>query len=250
MKGFLLITRTMALRMVRDLPATIMLLVTPLALIPLLGAVFSWIPAGVPYLRGMKSPMAFFAFGILIMFQLFGGAYSLTYVKNALLSPMKWRMYSLPCAPIAIVSGVVAAATLISLCQGLLVIAVARFFLGVQWGNIALVFLILLGVSLLSQMANVAILLAVRNPSAANGLGWLYAYGSCIVGGLIFPFPIDKPVFHFLVAWGSPYSLAQTAMREASGGSAATVALCIGMLFVLAAVCMGLAALLGRRKLA
>ncbi len=245
------VTRYMFLRMIRDLPSLIMLLGMPLLLIPILGAVFSWIPADIPYMRGVSNPMSFFAFGILVMFQLFGGGYSLTYVKNALLSPMKWRLHSLPCAPGDIVLGVVSAATFVSLFQGLLVVAVSRIALGVHWGNLLVLAAVLLGVALLSQLVYLTMLLAFHNQSAANSFGWLYAYGSCILGGLIFPLPAEKPFFHFLVTYGGPYSLAQTAIRQsAAGGSPATAALCIAALFLGAALFALIAALLGRRKLA
>jgi ABC-2 type transport system permease protein len=251
MKNILTVIRCMFLRMIRDIPSLIMLLLAPLALIPILGSVFSWMPKDIPYMQGVTDVMAFFAFGMLIMFQLFGGGYSLTYVKNALLSPMKWRLFGLPCAPGVIILGIVAAATIVSLCQGLLVIAVSRFALGVRWGNLPVVFLVLLGVSLLSQLVNLVILLAVRNPGAASGIAWFYAYGSCILGGLIFPLPVEKPFFRFMVDYGTPYSLAQTAMRQtAAGGSPATVALCIAILFIAAAFFAVLTAMLGRRKLA
>jgi len=229
----------------------VMCLFTPLLLIPILGAVFSWVPKDIPFLNGITDVMAFFAFGILIMFQLFGGGYSLSYVKSTLLTPMQWRVHSLPCTPGVIVLGIVAAATLFSICQGLLVVAICRFALGVQWGNLLVVFLVLLGVSLLSQLVGLAILLAVRNPGAASGIAWFYAYGSCILGGLIFPLPVEKPFFRFMVDYGTPYSLAQTAMRQAAaGGSPGTAALCIGILFLAAALFAVLTTALGRRKLA
>jgi ABC-2 type transport system permease protein len=251
MNPVIIVGRSMFLRMIRDLPSLGILLGVPLILIPILGSVFSWIPADIPYLRGVSSPMAFFAFGLLIMFQLYGGGYSLTYVKSAFLSPMQWRLHSLPCEPGAIVLGVVGAATIFSLCQGLLIVAISRIVLGVRWGNLPVVFLVLLGVSLLSQLVYLTLLLALRSQSAATSLGWLYAYGSCILGGLIFPLPVEKPFFHFMVTYGNPYSVAQTAIREsAPGGSPATAALCIAVLCIAAALFAAIAAWLGSKKLA
>ena len=192
-----IVGRYVFLLMVRDIRSLVMLLGLPLILIPILGAAFSWMPADIPYLRGVSSPMSFFAFALLIMFQMYGGSYSLAYVKNAFLSPMQWRLHSLPCGSGAIVLGVVGAATLVSLCQGMLVIAVSRIALGVRWANVPVLFLILLGVSLLSQLVYLTLLLALRNPSAANSLGWFYAYGCCILGGLIFPLPREAVLpFH------------------------------------------------------
>jgi ABC-2 type transport system permease protein len=240
----------MFLRMVRDLPSMIMLLLVPLLLIPILGSAFSWIPADIPYLRGVSSPMAFFASGFLVMFQLFGGNYSLAYVKGALLSPMGWRIRGLPMGPGAVVLGVVGASTLVSLCQGCLVVAVSGLAFGVRWGNLAVLFLVLLGVNLLSQLVYLSLLLGLRDQSAAVGLGWVYAYGSTVLGGLIFPLPVEKPLFGFLASYGGPYSLAQTALRQAApGGSPAAASACIAVLFIAAALFAALAAYLARRRL-
>jgi hypothetical protein len=95
------------------------------------------------------------------------------------------------------------------------------------------------------------ILLVVRNPSVASGIAWVYAYGCCMLGGLIFPLPLEKPFFRFMADYGTPYSLAQTAMRKSvDGGSPGTVTLCIMALFLAAILFAGLTAFLGRRNLA
>lgn len=251
MKGAVIVGRYMLLRMVRDSRSLSMLLGLPLILIPILGSAFSWIPADAPYMRGVRSPMAFFAFGFLIMFQMYGGTYSLAYVKEALISPMRWRLLCLPCGPGAIVLGVVGAATIVSLCQGALVMVESRLALGVRWANAPAVIVVMLGVSLLSQLVYLTLLLALRNPAAAHSLGWLYSYGSCILGGLIFPLPSQKPFFHFLVAYGGPYSLAQTAIRQsAPDGSPAVAVACVATLFITAALFAVIANSLVRKKLA
>lgn len=246
----LLVGRYMFRRMRRDLPSLLILLALPLVLIPILGAVFSWVPADIPYMRGVSSPMAFFAFGILIMFQLYGGNYSLSYVRKALLDPMGWRLRGLPCGTAPVILGVVGAATLMCLLQGLLVVAVSALVLGVRWGSLPLVVLTLLSLGLLSQLVYLCLLLGLGKPEVATSLGWLYGYGSCILGGLIFPLPVEQPFFQFLVTYGGPYSLAQTALRQAGpGGSLGRAALCVGILLGSAALLGILAAYLGRRRL-
>jgi len=251
MNPVLIVGRTMFIRMLRDLPSLIMLLLVPLVLIAILGSVFSWVPADIPYMRGVASPMAFFAAGFLVMFQLFGGGYSLTYVKGALFSPMRWRLYGLPCSPGAIVLGTVGAATLVSLCQGLLVVLVTGLAFGVDWGSLPLVVLVLLAVTLLSQLFYLTMLLALRNQGTAMTLGWFFAYGSCVAGGLIFPLPVERPFFRFLATYGNPYSLAQTALREGSPQNNPAVAtLCLAVLYAAAALFALLAARLAKRKLA
>jgi len=160
-------------------------------------------------------------------------------------------MLSLPCQPGSVVLGTVASATVLCLGQGILVIAVSALALGVRWGDLAVLLLVLLGVSLLSQLVYLTLLLLFRSQGPASSLGWLFSYGSCVLGGLIFPLPVEKPLFKFLVAYGGPYSLAQTALRQsAPGGSPATAALCVAALFGAAALFAAAAAALAKRRLA
>ncbi|OHD68342.1 MAG: hypothetical protein A2177_00815 [Spirochaetes bacterium RBG_13_68_11] len=57
-----------------------------------------------------------------------------------------------------------------------------RVFLDVRWGNVAVVFLVLLGTALLSQLVNLALLLT-RNHGVAATLGWAFAWGSAALMG-------------------------------------------------------------------
>ncbi len=45
----------------------------------------------------------------------------------------------------------------------------------------------------------------------------MFAWGSAALGGLIFPLPADRPFWHFMVTYGTPYSLAQTAVVVVGG---------------------------------
>ena len=249
MRKLLLVVRFSFLRMLRDLPSVIPLLFVPMLTIPIIGTVFAKIAAYSSYLKGAVDPMAFFATGLVVMFQLFGGRYSTDYVKDALLSDRKWRMVAAPCRPTLIVTGIFAASTVVSLLQGILLVAFTRLLLGVRWGSFAVVLAVLLGTTLLSQLVNLALLLATRNHNLAAVLSWFYAWGGSALGGLIFPLPTDRPFWRFMVTYGTPYSLAQTAViGAASGGAQADVVLCIGVLFAAAALVLGLVALLGRRS--
>jgi ABC-2 type transport system permease protein len=251
MRKLLLVIRFSFLRMLRDLPSVIPLLFVPMLIIPIIGTVFAKIAAYSSYLKGAADPMAFFAIGLVIMFQLFGGRYSTDYVKDALLSDRKWRMVAAPCRPTLIVTGILAASTVVSLLEGILLVTFTRVLLGVRWGDFAVVVAVLLGTTLLSQLVNLALLLATRNYNLAAALSWFYAWGGSALGGLIFPLPTDRPFWRFMVTYGTPYSLAQTAViGSASGGARADVALCIGVLFAAAALVMALVALFGRRRLA
>ena len=124
--------------------------------------------------------------------------------------------------------------------------------LGVRWGSFGVVVLVLLGASLLSQLVNLDLLLATRAYRRAATLSWVFAWGSAALGGLIFPLPTDRPFWHFMVTYGTPYSLAQTAVIIVGDrrGHGADVAMCIGALFALSVPFALVVVLLGRRRLA
>jgi ABC-2 type transport system permease protein len=244
------VTRFAVLRMLRDPVGMIILLGIPLPLIPILGAIFSKIPADGSFLKGARDMMTFVATGMIVMFQLFSGRYSVDAARESLLSVRKWRIHAAPCAPGTHVTGILAAGTMISMAQGFLLVAFTRVFLGVRWGSLGIVVLVMLGTALLAQIVNIALLLLTRNVGAAATLGWVFAWGSAALGGLIFPLPADRPFWRFMVTWGTPYSLAQTAVLEAAGGARAAAAACIGVLFGLSAVLGLVVSLLGRRRLA
>jgi ABC-2 type transport system permease protein len=250
-RNFLIVVRFSVRRMLRDLPSLIPLLFVPLLIIPIIGAVFSKILAGSSFLNGAPDAMSFFAAGLIIMFQLFGGRYTMDYVKDSFLTDRKWRMAAVPCGPWTMAMGIMVAGLLASFLQGFLLVAFTRLILGVRWVNFGVACAVLAATSLLAQLVNLALILATRNYGLAATLAWFIAYGSSVLGGLIFPLPVDKPFWRFMVAYGSPYSLAQTAIVAAAGGRARIdVAIGIGGLLALSALLAAAVALLGRRRLA
>jgi ABC-2 type transport system permease protein len=248
-RKLLLVLRFSILRTLRQPASTIIMIGIPLVLIPIMGAVFSKIGNWDRYLDGTANPMAFIAIGIVVMFQLFGGRFSMEAARESLLSDKKWRIYAAPCAPAIHAMGIMIASTLISLVQGVLLVVFTRAALGVRWGSPAVLFLVLLGASLLAQLVHVVILLIIRNYGAAVTFGWAFAWGSAALGGLIFPLPQDRPLWHFMASYGTPYSLAQTALATSAGGGAGgDTAACIGVLFALCALLVFVLTLLGRRQ--
>lgn len=251
LRSFLIVVRFSVQRMLRDLPSLIPLLLVPLLIIPIVGAVFSKLLAGSSFLNGAPDSMSFFAVGLIIMFQLFGGRYTMDYVKDAFLTDRKWRLAAAPCGSWTLTMGIMAAGWLASMLQGFLLVAFTRVLLGVRWGNVGVVAAVIAATALVSQLVNLALILVTRNYGLAATIAWIYAYGSSMLGGLIFPLPTQVPFWRFMVDYGTPYSLAQTAVIAAAGGRARTdVAVGIGALFAFAAALAAAIALLGRRKLA
>jgi ABC-2 type transport system permease protein len=249
-RKLLLVTRFSILRILRQPASTIVMVGIPLAIIPILGVVLSKVGSFGSYLDGAPDTMAFFAVGLVVLFQLFGGRFAMEGAKDSLLSERKWRVYSAPCAPGIHAVGILAASTLVSLLQGLLLVAFTRLALGVRWGACTVVLLVLLGTALLSQLVFVALYLLTRNYGSAATLGWVFAYGSSALGGLIIPLPAGSSFWRFMATYGTPYSLAQTALVTSAGsGEQSEVAVCVGVLFALCALLVLIVTLLGRRGL-
>ena len=246
-----LVTQFALLRFVRDPSSTIVTIGLPLVMIPVMGTVFAKIGSFSSYLDGAPDTMAFFAIGIVIMFQLFGGRFSMEWTRELLISEKKWRIYAAPCSPAVQATGILLASTILNFLQGLLLVGFSRAALGVHWGSFGVVILVLVGTSLLAQLVYVVILLLFRNHGAAATVGWAFAWGSAALGGLIFPLPQEIPFWRFLATYGTPYSLAQTALAtSAAGGPRTDVAVCIALLFGLSVAFGFVLVLLGRRKLA
>jgi hypothetical protein len=251
MNAYLTAVRTAFLRMLRNATSMIVQIGAPLMLIPIIGFSFQWAPITDSYFRGASSVMSFVAIVILIMFQLFGGLhYGIGYVKEDFFKPRKWRLRMLPCHPAVPIFGTVTAGLAVSILQGALMAGLFTLVLDVKLGGFGLILLVFLGLSLFSQFLGVLLLLALRASGPATAVSWIVAYASCALGGL-YPLPMEKPVIHFLATYGTPASLAQTALLAgARGAPSSETAPALGALFLISAVLGISVSLLARRRLA
>jgi hypothetical protein len=238
------------LRLLRNPTTTLVQLGVPLMLIPILGYSLAGIPGIDAFLKG-TSVMTFMAMVIIIMFQLFSGGFMMTYVNDAYFSVRKWRMHMLPCRPAVVIRGVLVAGLAVSLLQGAALAGFSTLALGARFGSFGVALLVLLGLSLFAQLLGTVMLLAFHSYGPAFAMTWIVSYGSCVLAGMIFPLPTHLPVFRFLAAYGTPASLAQTALLSAARrGSPSEIALCLGALFLASAILGLLVSLLARRRLA
>ena len=250
MNRFWITTRMTFLRLLRNPTTMLVQLGVPLVLIPILGYSLSGIPGIDTFLKG-TSVMTFMAMVVIIMFQLFSGGFIMTYVNDAYFSVRKWRMRMLPCRPAVIVFGVLIAGLAVSLLQGAALAGLSTLILGARFGCFGVALLVFLGLSLFAQLLGTLMLLGFRSYGPAFSMTWIVAYGSCVLAGMIFPLPTNLPVFRFLTTYGTPASLAQTALLSAArSGSSSEIALCLGVLFLASAILGLLVSLLARRRLA
>jgi ABC-2 type transport system permease protein len=250
MSRYWIVMRMAFLRLLRNPTTMLVGLGVPLVLIPVLGYSFSGIPGIDVFVKG-ASVMTFMAMTVIIMFQLFSGSFMMAYVNDAYLTFRKWRMRMLPCQPSVVIFGILAAGLTVSLVQGAALAGLCTLILGARFGNFGVALLVFLGLSLFAQLLGTLMLLGFRSYGPAFAMTWIVAYGSCALGGMIFPLPTHLPVFRFLTTHGTPASLAQSALLAAArGGSSSDIALCLGVLFLASAILGLLISLLARRRLA
>ncbi|AOY78058.1 ABC transporter permease [Clostridium formicaceticum] len=233
-------------RMSRGYLALIILLFLPLALITVLGMVAGDVvdpQLNIPVMDGIAVTM-------ILAFQLYGGFYTMEFIRYDLMSSTKWRMYALPYQVHQHAFSIILSCTLFSAFQGLVMVLFTQWVYGVHWGNIGLVFLVLLAISILSQLVFLNLVLGVKHYKTAEGLGTVYGITSIALAGVWFPMP-ESGILNFLSTYASPLALGQNAVYALIiGENVDQVILSIGILLAASGAMAVIAVLLGRRKLA
>lgn len=200
---------------------------------------------------GLRTPGAMDYYGVtmLIMIMMYSGLNGVgLFVKN-MSGELDRRLRTTPARRSAVVMGSLAAATLVSFLQGLIVYLFSRFAFGVYWGESVLpVLFILLLVVVLSQLLCITLLLLTGSEGATSGIAQVLMWTMAFLSGAMMPVDYGKAggVFQYM-----PNSLAQTAMFNiVYGGQAQSI---IQPVVLLCAITGGLAVvtlLAGRRKFA
>lgn len=232
-------------RMMRSWLAHLLLIAVPLCVISVLGLV----------LRGTTNAqygvpgLDWISVGLVISFQLFGGSYTIAYFKDDFFSPRRWRLAALPMDVGTYGISLLLASALTSVFQGLVLVLFTQWVYGVTWGPIGWVMLVLLVMSLQSQLASLVFTLSANSYKLAERLSEVYGIGSMVFAGMIFTLP-DTPFFQFMSTYGNPVSLGMSAVFGMTDGSpAGRIALSVGLLLAAAAAFAAVALLLGRRRL-
>ena len=113
-RKLVLVTGFSILRFLRQPAVTVIMVGIPLVLIPIMGSVFSKIGNWEAHMDGTTDTMAFFSIGMVVMFQLFGGRFSMDGTRELLITEKRWRIYAAPCSPAIHAMGIVIASALIS----------------------------------------------------------------------------------------------------------------------------------------
>ncbi|WP_232225545.1 ABC transporter permease [Oceanobacillus manasiensis] len=232
-------------RMLRDYIGMAILLLLPIALISVLaliadGAVSE--PLGIPMMDEVAVTMVF-------AFIMFGGFYTMEYVRGDLMSSMKWRIYSLPYGIHNHAYAILISCSLFNVLQSLLVVFYTIFVYNVNWGNLGIVFFIILLVTAVIQLVFINFVLGVKKYKTAERLGTGFGLACLMLGEVWFPLP-DGPFFSFLSTYSNPFSLGQNMIFATITGENIEKAIISLVIFIALALVLAITAVyFGRRKL-
>ncbi|TCK93339.1 ABC-2 type transport system permease protein [Natranaerovirga hydrolytica] len=225
-------------RMLKDYTNIILLVIVPLGIITIIALAFA----------EDKAVIDASAAGMTIAFQIFGGFYTLEFLKADLFTTKKWKIYALPCSIPMYAYGILIASTIFNGFQGLTIVLVTKLFFGVEWVSIWGVALSLLILSLFSQLVFLNILLSVKNEKYADRFGEVFAWGSVILSNYFFRMPDN--VFFNTVSKYTPIKLTEDAIASIRYQSGLmNIINPLAILLVASVVLTILSYLLGRRKL-
>lgn len=234
----------------RDPLGLLIFVVLPIFLVFILSFVYTPNNSEEVFVSGYNMIASYIAVGMMIMFQLNGGVYLLYTFHHDLMRPMKWRLRSTPCPTYILVFSGTAACIIFTVLQGLLIVLFTSVLFKAYWGNLLITLFVILLLSIISQFINMILLLTIRNLSTAEYLSWFFSWIMAVLGGLMFALP-DNSFFRFMKVYGSPYSLAQTAIKESGfqGTSISNLFISIGALVGIMILLAGIVIILGRRKI-
>lgn len=232
-------------RMLRGYLAHVILILLPLALITILGLVAGDAVdshTNIPFMDMISITQVF-------AFQFFGGSYTLEFMRSDLIESTKWRMYSLPYSPHEHAFSIIISTSLFNMLQGLVMVVFTHFVYNVNWGNIGIVMITLLALSILSQLVYLNCVLGIKNHKTAERAGIAFGLISITLGGVWFTIP-DIGILNFITSYVNPFSLGEGAIYAVILGNMGDALLYIGILLVEAVIMAAIAIYIGRRKLA
>ena len=203
----------------------------------------------VPLGKRVPGAMDYYAVTMLVMILLYTGMNGQELFNKGLLDETGGRLRLTPISKQALIGGLLAASTLTSFLQGMVIFTFTGVVYGVYWGErIPLVLLTLFAVVLFSQSLCIFLIMLFRNQGAAVGVSqalfWTLTFVSKGYAKLSFG-AADK-IFAY-----TPNAMAHTVIFGAVyGGSENKMALFLALLFGLGVLLFILAFLLGRRRLA
>lgn len=234
------------LRFLRNYIGMAILLLLPIALITVLGFLADDAvneSLGIPVKDEIVATMV-------LAFLMFGGFFTMEYVKGDLMSSMKWRMYALPYQPHKHAYAILISSTVFNVLQSLIIVIYTLFVYDVNWGNWGMVLLALFAVSTVIQLVYINFVLIFKNYKTAERLGTGFGLACIMLAEVWFPLP-EGAIFHFLSTYSNPFSLGQNMFLAAMTGENVNIAMISLSVLVVSSIVLAISgAFFGRKRLA
>lgn len=232
-------------RMLRGYLAHVILVLLLLALITVLGLVAGDSVdsnTGIPFMDLISITQVF-------AFQFFGGFYTMEFIKSDLIESTKWRLYSLPYSAHEHAFSIIISASIFNMLQGLVIVIFSHFVYDVNWGNVGIVMVTLLALSILCQLVFLNCVLGIKNYKIAERAGTAFGLISITLGGVWFAIP-NIGILNFITTYLNPFSLGERAIHAMILGNIEGALLNIVILLIEAGIMAAIAIYIGRRKIA
>lgn len=237
-------------RLTRALIGVAIFTVLPLIIIAVISFIYSHNTDNEIYVNGYNMITTHISIGMLLLFQLNGGIYILSFLDNDFEKSMKWRLKSTPCPTHILAFSAALACGIIMTLQGLLVIGFTGIFMNSYWGNPLVTIIVLILTVLFSMLINIVYFFLAKSVSLAETLSWVTSSVMSAFGGFMIPLP-NNEFFSFMQKYGTPFSLGQTAIKASGFLESSTSAVWISIVAMSLIIISlgGIVILLERRKL-
>ena len=245
MKQFPLIFRHFLIRSFLDPITIIFLIILPLGIVILTSVIN--IAAG-----AQDIPMQVTAIATLFMisFQFASGDVLSYSIYDDIRGPVRWRLLATPVPPGTFFTGAFAASWVFNIVQGILIVGATALLFDTRWGNMFVFAVVLLLVSVISQLMALTIAHFAPTRKMASGIITAIVLFMMFSSGALFVPLGDSAFAVFLQSYGTPLALAWRAILFSglAEDNMSQAMFNIGILGVIAAVLAGLVLILGRRK--
>ncbi len=143
-----------------------------------------------------------------LMFQIFGAAYTFEGLEADFLTPMKDRLHATPANPVHLVVIQIVFSTMVSLLQSIILVAFSVVIFDAAFENLLAVMGLLVLSAIGAQLLGGVLVLALKSASKAQVTITLYAIFAPMVAGLNFSLP-DIAIRPYLERYSSPLALSR-----------------------------------------
>jgi len=150
---------------------------------------------------------------IMLMFIFMSGAYAGEFIFVDLRSANRWRLNAAPVPSSTYVFGAIITGTITGCITAIFVLGIGYFFFNIYLGNLLIIILITVLISLMSQFIGIIIALFAKSRGAINGIsvGISFLFASMIGG-----FFVTIPTPQFFRDWILPMGVAIRALRAST----------------------------------